>query len=137
MRASLTKDRDMARSILPCRNRRPARTAKAKIKRAHRHAIATDYSAHTEYLTPANARLIEIDELEDARDPRWTSTYSTRGTGQWAHLGARQVEQLVHHLREVHEDRVAGRLGRNDTGIETARSFSWANTATAIETALT
>jgi glycosyltransferase involved in cell wall biosynthesis len=101
-----------------------------------RHAIATYYSAHTEYLTSDNARLIDVDELEDARDPRWTSVYSTRGTGQWAHLGRRQVEQLVHHLREVHEARVAGRLAPNQAGIETARSLSWSNTATAIEAAL-
>jgi glycosyltransferase involved in cell wall biosynthesis len=101
-----------------------------------RHAIATYYSAHTEYLTPDNARLIEIDELEDARDPRWTSVYSTRGTGQWAHLGPRQVEQLVHHLREVHEARVAGRLERNQAGIETARSLPWSNTADGIVAAL-
>jgi hypothetical protein len=36
MRASIDKDRDMARSILPSRNREPARAAKAHIKRAAR-----------------------------------------------------------------------------------------------------
>jgi hypothetical protein len=39
MRASLTKDRDMARSILPSKNGRPARAAKATIKRARRSAV--------------------------------------------------------------------------------------------------
>jgi hypothetical protein len=36
MRASIGKDRDMARSILPSKNREPARAAKARIKRAAR-----------------------------------------------------------------------------------------------------
>lgn len=101
-----------------------------------RPVIATNYSAHTHYLTPENARLIEIDELEDAEDPRWAPVYSRRAAGQWAHLGPRQVEQLVHHLRAVHEDRQAGRLPRNDAGIATAQCLSWANTAVAVEAAL-
>jgi glycosyltransferase involved in cell wall biosynthesis len=101
-----------------------------------RPVIATNYSAHTQYLTPDNARMIEIDELEEARDPRWVPVYSERAAGRWAHLGTQQVEQLVDHLRAVHDDRVAGRLQRNDAGIATAASLSWANTAAAIEAAL-
>ena len=101
-----------------------------------RAVIATDYSAHTQYLTPENAHLIEVDELEDAQDPRWVPVYSTRGTGQWAHLGPRQVDQLVEHLRAVHLARQEGRLGRNEAGVATAQALSWAATATAIEAAL-
>jgi len=37
MRASIDKDRDMARSILPSRNREAARAGKAHVKRAARH----------------------------------------------------------------------------------------------------
>jgi glycosyltransferase involved in cell wall biosynthesis len=101
-----------------------------------RPVIATNYSAHTQYLTPENARLIEIDELEDAADPRWVPVYSERGRGQWARLGPRQLEQLVEHLRAVHTERQAGTLTQNESGLATARSLTWARTAEAIETAL-
>ena len=101
-----------------------------------RHVIATDFSAHTHYLTAENARLIEIDELEDASDPRWAPVYTQRGRGQWAHLGPRQLDQLVDHLRAVHAERVEGRLHRNDAGIATAASLTWEGTAAAIEAAL-
>jgi glycosyltransferase involved in cell wall biosynthesis len=102
-----------------------------------REIIATDYSAHTQYLTDENARLVEIDELEQARDPRWSPVYSERGTGRWARLGPGQVDQMVEHLRGVHADRREGRLGRNDAGVATAESLSWAAVAAAVETALT
>jgi glycosyltransferase involved in cell wall biosynthesis len=102
-----------------------------------REVIATDYSAHTQYLSDDNARLIEIDELEEARDPRWSPVYSERGAGRWARLGPDQVDQLVEHLRGVHTDRCAGRLGRNDAGVATAEALTWAATAAAVETALT
>jgi glycosyltransferase involved in cell wall biosynthesis len=101
-----------------------------------RPVIATDFSAHTQYLTPENARLIEIDELEDATDPRWAPVYSLRGRGQWARLGPRQVDQLADHLRAVHAERLDGRLRRNEAGIATAQRLSWSGTVAAIEAAI-
>lgn len=94
-----------------------------------RPVIATDYSAHTQYLTPDNARLVAIDELEDASDPRWVTLYSERARGQWARLGPSQVEQLVDHLRAVHRERQAGTLRPNEAGLATARRLTWARTA--------
>jgi hypothetical protein len=44
---------------------------------------------------------------------------------------------MVEHLRGVHADRREGRLGRNDAGVATAESLSWAAVAAAVETALT
>ena len=85
------------------------------------------FRSHTQFLTPENARLIPVDELEPAIDPRGLAVYTERGRGEWAKLGPAQFEVLVEHLRAVHRDRDAGRLTRNDAGIATAEAFSWPN----------
>jgi hypothetical protein len=86
--------------------------------------IATDYSAHTEFLTPHNALLVDIDRLEP------------RGVGHWAAFGARQHEQLVAHLRDVHMRRRSGPLSVNAAGIATAMHFSWEYAATQLQRAV-
>jgi glycosyltransferase involved in cell wall biosynthesis len=89
--------------------------------------IATNYSAHTEFVEPANCRLVQIDETEPppAGDVLW-------GTGNWGKLGGSQMEQMVYHLREVHRLKQEGSLRRNDAGIATAKKFTWRRTAEAV-----
>jgi glycosyltransferase involved in cell wall biosynthesis len=94
-----------------------------------RHVIATDYSGSTQYLDNANAMLIAVDHLEPAADHEWMPVYSERKVGDWAQLGGAQVEQLVMHLRAVHERKQCGELGVNRAGVETAQRFTWENTA--------
>jgi glycosyltransferase involved in cell wall biosynthesis len=91
------------------------------------NVIATNYSAHTEFVEPANCRFIDIDDTEPppAGDLVW-------GTGNWGKLGPSQMEQMVHHLREVHRLKQEGSLLRNNAGIETAKGFSWHRTADAV-----
>lgn len=60
MRASTSKHRDMARSTLPSRNRKPARVAKAKTKRAARHAIRQELRAVS--------TLDDLDAWDEATD---------------------------------------------------------------------
>lgn len=98
--------------------------------------IATNYSAHTEFAKVDNCRLVDVDSLERASDPRWMTLYSKQKTGEWAHLGDAQLEQLVEHLRDVHRLAQAGQLGVNEAGIETARRFSWYKSAVALIRAL-
>tara|TARA_Y100001937_G_scaffold125183_1_gene191459 strand:+ start:4372 stop:5508 length:1137 start_codon:yes stop_codon:yes gene_type:complete len=81
-----------------------------------KHLIITDYSAHTEFCNKDNSRLIQIDEMEDAHDGIWF-----HGQGQWASIGDNQIDQLVNHMREIHESREEV----NHSGIETANLFSW------------
>jgi len=88
-----------------------------------KHLIITDYSAHTEFCNKENSRLIEIEEKEDAHDGIWF-----HGQGQWASIGDNQIDQLVNHMREIHESREEV----NNSGIETAKKFSWENCAKAI-----
>lgn len=96
------------------------------------HAIATNYSAHTEYVDANNCRLIQVEDTEPANDGLWF-----KGQGNWAKLGSEQEEQLIHHLREVHRLKQTGQLARNVAGIETAKRFSWTETANAIIRAIT
>ncbi len=90
------------------------------------HAIATNYSAHTEYLTKDNCRLIDVELTEKARDGIWF-----HGDGSWAKIEQKQIDQLIHELREVHRLKQTGQLGRNGAGIATATAFSWQNSAKA------
>jgi glycosyltransferase involved in cell wall biosynthesis len=89
--------------------------------------IATDYSAHAEFVDPANCRVVHVDETEPARTGEWHWAH-----GNWAKLGPSQMEQMVHHLREVHRLKQAGCLPRNAAGIETAKAFTWRRTAEAV-----
>lgn len=85
--------------------------------------IATDYSAHTAFLTPANARLISVDALEQPAGAL---------VGRWAAWGDAQHDQLVAHLRAVHAEKQSGALARNDAGIATSQQFSWTASAEAL-----
>jgi glycosyltransferase involved in cell wall biosynthesis len=96
-----------------------------------KHVIATDYSAHTEFLTQKNAYLIKVDKLTGAYDGQWF-----HGQGEWADLGEAQLEQMVAYMRMFHAAKQEGLLRRNEAGIETARRFSWANTVHHIAEAL-
>jgi glycosyltransferase involved in cell wall biosynthesis len=91
------------------------------------NVIATEYSAHTEFVNAANCRLVDVDETEPppAGDLLW-------GTGNWGKLGPSQMEQMVYHLREVHRLKQEGTLRRNDAGIATAKEFTWRRTAAAV-----
>lgn len=89
-----------------------------------RQVIATNYSAHTEYLTTDNARLVEVGPLEAAPSPV--------DGASWAGWGASQHEQLVEHLRAVARERQGGALPLNTAGIATAKTYSWDNTAVSL-----
>lgn len=92
--------------------------------------VTTDYSAHTEFCNEGNANLVEITELETAYDGHFFKS----GIGQWASLDVSQFEQTLHYFRKVHKEKQEkGVLPLNEAGIETAKKFSWSNTAKRIE----
>ena len=93
----------------------------------NRPIIATNYSAHTEYCTNKNSFLVDVDETEPADDGMWF-----RGQGNWAKLGEKQLEQTVEHMRFVYNNNVY----TNPNGVETARLYSWDNTASVIHQTL-
>jgi glycosyltransferase involved in cell wall biosynthesis len=92
-----------------------------------KHVIATDYSAHTEYCNNDNCLLVQPDGMEPAFDGKFFK--GGPDTGDWAELGPYAEEQLIAHLRTIHERKQSGTLGKNEQGIQTASRFTWDNTA--------
>lgn len=84
-----------------------------------KRVIATDYSAHTEFLNHNNASLIPINQLETAFDGIWF-----HGQGQWANLGNDQLDAAVTLMMKSYKE---GKNLINQEGIETAKKFSWKN----------
>jgi len=93
-----------------------------------KYVILTNYSAHTEFATEINSKLINIDETEEAHDGIWF-----HGQGEWASLGENQIEQLIAHMKTMHElkqrEYSEGRQNNNERGMKTGQEFTWDNSA--------
>ena len=86
--------------------------------------IATNYSSHTEFCNEENCMLVETTELEDAHDGKWF-----RGQGKWAKIEEAQIAQIVEYMKEVHKKKKEDNLNINQAGVDTAKKFSWENSA--------
>jgi len=86
--------------------------------------IITDYSGHTEFCTNENSLLISIDGYEEAYDGVWF-----HGQGEWAELGEKQFQQLINYMKDIHDAKQNRSLNPNHEGINTAKRFTWKNTA--------
>tara|TARA_R110000824_G_scaffold203155_2_gene387512 strand:- start:1521 stop:2285 length:765 start_codon:yes stop_codon:yes gene_type:complete len=89
-----------------------------------KHVIATNYSSHTEFCNDDNCMLVDIEEKEDAVDGFWF-----KGQGQWASIKEKQISELAQHMRSVHEKKNNDQLNINQAGVDTAKKFSWENSA--------
>ncbi len=83
-------------------------------------AIASNYSAHTEFCTSDNCFMVDINETEPAYDGKYF-----RGQGNWAKLGQSQIDQIIDHLRYVYKNNIK----TNPNGLDTAQRLSWDNSA--------
>lgn len=92
-----------------------------------KQVIATDYSAHTEFLTEENACLVPIEVVEPAYDGIWFHKQ-----GNWAQFDNSTLYRIENYMRAVHELKQSGQLELNTAGIETAKKFTWENTAKTI-----
>jgi len=86
-----------------------------------KHVITTNYSAHTEFCSQENATLIPITDVEPAFDGKWFF-----GQGNWAKIDEEEVNLLTQEMN-LFAETYKGQ--QNTYGIETARKFSWQNTA--------
>jgi glycosyltransferase involved in cell wall biosynthesis len=93
--------------------------------------ISTNYSGQSHFLNKENSLLVEIDTDEIANDGLWFIPEKTEG-GQWAYFGDDQFDCLVQHMRKIHALKQMGCLSPNFEGIETAKRFTWENSAKAL-----
>ena len=93
-----------------------------------KHVIATNYSAHTEFCNNDNALLVDITDKQIAYDGLWFNG----NKGNWAKIDESAKDKFVTHMRLVHEKKQNNKLDVNTAGIETAKKYTWDNTATKI-----
>ena len=91
--------------------------------------ITTNYSAHTEFCTPENAHLMEIENLEKAED----GLFFDGSSGEWASLEGKPFSQGVEYMRNFYEKWKKDANQYNTEGIKTAERLSWDRTAQHIE----
>jgi glycosyltransferase involved in cell wall biosynthesis len=89
-----------------------------------KHVITTNYSAHTEFCTKENATLIDIYDTEPAFDGKWFF-----GQGNWAKITPCEINILTQSMKDFVKNYD---WKANQAGIETAKKFSWENTAETI-----
>jgi len=90
--------------------------------------IATNYSAHTEFCTEENCHLVTPPSLEQASDGKWFD-----GSAEWASIGEVSSD-FSNHMRSVYEEWKGSDTNPvNESGIQTAKEFSWNNTAASIQ----
>ncbi|MFM7795477.1 MAG: glycosyltransferase family 4 protein, partial [Candidatus Nitrosotenuis sp.] len=94
----------------------------------NRPVIVTNYSAHTEYCNDKNSLLVHVDETEPANDGKWFF-----GEGSWAKLGQNELDQTVHYMKHVYNNRI----DNNPEGLKTAQYYSWLRTSQTIDNTLT
>lgn len=88
-----------------------------------KHLIITNCTGHTEFCDKSNSRLIEMESgYETAFDGKFFD-----GSGRWASFNENEIEQLVYHMREVHQSRLDGLLDVNQNGVDTSNAFTWTN----------
>ena len=86
-----------------------------------RHVIATDYSAHTEFCTKENCGLVSIGGKEPAYDGKWFFNQ-----GNWARIAEQETLDLSIEMQKFI---LNNKNTINKSGIETAKLFSWQNSA--------
>jgi glycosyltransferase involved in cell wall biosynthesis len=86
--------------------------------------ITTFYSGHTEFANRENAFLIQPEEFESAYDGVFFF-----GDGQWMKFTDGNFNELVKYMQTIHSNKKSQGSLINIPGIETAKQFSWQNSA--------
>ena len=86
--------------------------------------IATKCSAHSSFCNSKNSYLVEAPEKELAYDGKW---FHGR-IGNWAKMQTKQIDEFAECMRAVYKNKDRS----NQNGVETAKKFSWENSANTI-----
>ena len=86
---------------------------------SNKPVIATNYSAHTEFCTSKNSFLVDIEKTTVAYDGVWFN-----GKGNWAHIGSKEEEQIIEHMRYCYRNNIR----ENPEGVKTSVEFTWEKT---------
>jgi glycosyltransferase involved in cell wall biosynthesis len=86
-----------------------------------KHVIATDYSAHTQFCNKSNCILIPVNGLTKAYDGKWFF-----GQGNWANITKNEIDTIAREMINFHKNKPTD---VNHAGIQTAKFYSWENTA--------
>lgn len=81
-----------------------------------KHVIATDYSAHTEFLSDRYASLIKLNEREDAFDGVFF-----KGDGRWASWTKDGIDELTEAMKTSYKNGPS----INQEGLSAASEFTW------------
>jgi glycosyltransferase involved in cell wall biosynthesis len=93
-----------------------------------RHLIITNATAHTEFCNEDNSYLINMESgYEPAKDVKFFN-----GDFEWRKIGDSEIDQCIEYMRLIHKKRQEGQLHINTNGIETAKKYTWENTANLI-----
>lgn len=87
-----------------------------------KHVIATDYSAHKQFCNQKNCKLIPINGVTPSFDGKWFF-----GQGNWADITPETIDKIVEEMINFHLNKHLDYY--NNNGVDTAKHFSWENTA--------
>lgn len=82
--------------------------------------ISTDYSGHSQFLTPTNHFNVPVTKFESARDNIWFN-----GLGTWAAIDKNLQDLTIDYMRQCYLNRPAGNSG-------SVQEFTWNQTANSI-----
>ncbi len=90
--------------------------------------IATNYAGHTEFCTDYNSFLLPFIGFEQAEDkcPAHPQGMWFKGQGNWARI---DFDSLVTHLKWIYNTRSINVHNLVAVGLNTAKRFTWDNTA--------
>ena len=90
--------------------------------------IISNTSGHTEFCNDENSFLVDLKEREVAYDGTWFHG----NKGNWPAITEENKKQFVEHILSVHNSVQSQSLHINSAGVETAKQFSWENSANKI-----
>ena len=88
-----------------------------------KHCIATNATAHKEFVNKDVCELVEVDKLVRAYDNKWFY-----GQGYWPNLNDKTISQLSEKMILV-KNKIQSGILNNDNAYEHMKKYTWEKTA--------